>query len=203
MRKSFANVNTYVHRGQNVVSAKAFNRKDKNSEAQQAHRAGFKLLSDVYQSIGGFVDISFPVRPERLSPYNYFIALNLPGAIDNSGDVPVIDYSQLQISKGSLPGINVNTATLNNDGITLQCDSCFGYGRNSVADDVIVVLCKVKTGALYSSRQARGLEEQCSVNLAVPGLVRENIEFVYAFVLSADGKKASNSVQVRLSLAHI
>ncbi len=203
MAKSFANVNTYVHRGQNVVSAKAFNRKDKNSEAQQAHRAGFKLISDIYRSIGGFIDIGLPIRPERLSPYNYFIALNLPGAIDNSGEVPKMDYSLLQISKGSLPGINVNTATLNSDGVMLQCDSCLGYGKSSVADDVITVLCKLKTGAFYSTTQQRGTEAECTVNLPIPGVSHDNVEFIYAFVLSADGKKASNSVHVRLTMPHI
>ena len=203
MRKSFANVNTYVHRGQNVVSAKAFNRKDSNSEAQQAHRGGFKLLSDLNLSIGGFIETGFPVRPERQSPYNYFMALNLPGAIDNSGDVPVIDYSLLQISKGSLPAVVVNSATMNADGLTLECDSCVNYGTSVAADDVITVLCKAKTGALYFVRQPRGAEEQCTVNLAIPVAVRQSIEFIYAFVLSADGKKASNTVHVRLTLPHI
>ena len=203
MRKSFANVNTYVHRGQNVVSAKAFNRKDSNSEAQQAHRGGFKLLSDLNLSIGGFIETGFPVRPERQSPYNYFMALNLPGAIDNSGEMAVIDYDLLQISKGSLPGVVVNTATMTAEGLALQCDSCINYGTSVAADDVITVLCKSKTGALYFVRQPRGSEEQCTINLAIPALARQNIEFVYAFVLSSDGKKASNSVHVRLTLPHI
>ena len=203
MRKSFANVNTYVHRGQNVVSAKAFNRKDSNSEAQQAHRGGFKRLSDLNLSIGGFIETGFPVRPERQSPYNYFMALNLPGAIDNSGEMAVIDYDLLQISKGSLPGVVVNTATMTAEGLILQCDSCINYGTSVAADDVITVLCKAKTGALYFVRQPRGSEEQCTINLAIPALARQNIEFVYAFVLSSDGKKASNSVHVRLTLPHI
>ena len=199
MAKSFANVNTYVHKGQNVISAKAFNRKDRNSEAQQAHRAGFKLISDMYQSIGGFINAGFPVRPERQSPNNYFMALNLPNAIDNSGDVPVIDYSLLQISKGSLPGVEVLSATVTNGGITLDCHSCFGYGQNAVANDEITVLCRMKTGALYFKKQPRGSEETCQLVVPIPSVVKENIEFVYAFLTSADGKKASNSTYVEIS----
>jgi hypothetical protein len=199
MAKSFANVNTYVHKGQNVVSSKAFNRKDKNSEAQQAHRDGFKLLSDMNQSIGGFIEVGFPVRPEKQSPYNYFMSLNLPNAIDNSGEVPVIDYSLLQISKGSLQGVNVLSATVTNGGITLDCESCVGYGQSAVAEDLITVLCKSKNGALHFVKQPRGTEPECQLVLTVPSVVKENIEFVYAFVTSADGKKASNSVYVTLS----
>jgi hypothetical protein len=199
MAKSFANVNTYVHKGQNVISAKAFNRKDKNSEAQQAHRAGFKLISEVYNSIGGFINAGFPVRPETQSPYNYFMALNLPNAIDNSGDVPVIDYSLLQISKGSLPGVEVLSATVTNGGITLECESCFGYGQSAVVDDLITVLCRMKNGALYFKKQPRGSEETCQLVVSIPAVVKENIEFVYVFVTSTDGKKASNSMYVPIS----
>ncbi len=198
MAKSFANVNTYVHKGQNVVSAKAFNRKDKNSVAQQAHRGGFKLLSDINQSIGGFIESGLPVRPERQSAYNYFMALNLPNAIDNSAEVPVVDYSLLQIAKGSLPAVNVLSATFENNTITLECESCVAYTTNSVAEDLITVLCRTKNGALYFTKQLRGSETNCQLVVNVPVATKENIEFVYAFVTSADGKKASNSIYVKL-----
>ena len=199
MAKSFANVNTYVHRGQNVVSAKVFNRKDKNTEAQQAQRGSFKLISDVYQSIGGFIDSGFPVRPERQSPYNYFMSLNLPNAIDNSGEVPVIDYSLLQISKGNLPGVNVISTAVSNNVITLECESCFSYSKTAGADDLITVLCRTNKGALYFTKQARGSEDTCQLTVNVPSVVKENIDFVYAYVISADGKKASNSTHVTLT----
>ncbi len=199
MRKSMANFNTYVHRGQNVVSSKVFIRKDKNTDSQKAQRVSFKLVSDVYQSIGGFINTGFPVRPETHSPYNYFMALNLPNAIDNSGDVPVIDYSLLQIAKGSLPGVNVQSATVTAQGISLACESCLGYGLSAAADDQITVLCRMKSGALYFTKQARGSEETCQLVVNVPSVAKENIEFVYAFVTSADGKKASNTVFVPLT----
>lgn len=199
MAKSFANVNTYVHKGQNVVSAKAFNRKDPNTSAQQAHRSGFKLITDLYQAIGGFVETGFPVRPEKQSASNFFMALNLPNAIDNSGEVPVIDYSLLQIAKGGLPGVNVMSATVANDAITLECESCFDYSSNALTEDQITVLCRTKKGALYFTKQPRGNEPNCRIVVNVPGTTKENIEFVYVFVTTANGKKASNSVYVPLN----
>lgn len=199
MRKSFANVNTYVRNGQNVVSSKAFIRKNMNTDSQKAQRASFKLISDAYQSIGGFINIGFPVRPEKQSPYNYFMSLNLPNAIDNSSEVPVIDYSLLQISKGSLPGVNVLSATVTDDGISLDCDSCISYGMSAAADDQITVLCRTVNGALYFAKQPRGTDTECQLVLTVPSVAKENIKFVYAFVTSADGKKASNSLFVALT----
>lgn len=198
MRKSMANFNTYVNRGQNVVSSKAFNRKDKNSDLQKAQRASFKLASDTWGSLGGFAESGFPVRPERLSPYNYFMTLNLPNAINNSGDVPVINYELMQIAKGTLPVVNVSLATLSETGIALSCESNIDYPK-AAADDVVTVLAKTKAGALYVARQARGSEVFGLINVSMPNVSKADIEFVYVFVTSLDGKKASNSLFVEVN----
>ena len=199
MAKSFANVNTYVHKGQNVVSAKAFNRKDKNTELQKAQRASFKLISDAWSLLGGVAENGFPVRPEKQSPFNYFMSLNLPNAIDTSGDVPVINYELLQVAKGTLPGVQVISATVNNAGITLNCNSNIGFSRKVAADDVITVVANTQAGALYVARQPRGTQEECSLQLSLPNVSSDDIQFVYAFVSSADGKRASNSVYVPIN----
>jgi len=198
MRKSMANFNTYVHRGQNVVSSKAFNRKDKNSESQKAQRASFKLMGDVWASMGGYAEGGFPIRPEKLSAYNYFMTLNLPNAIDNSGDAPAINFKLLQVAKGTCPVVNVNSAIVNETGLTLSCTTNIDFPY-AAADDLVTVLVKCKTGALYAIREPRGSEVTCSYQLPMPNLAQENIEFIYAFVTTADGKKASNSMYVEVS----
>lgn len=197
MRKSMANFNTFVHKGQNVISSKAFNRKDSNTEAQQLHRARFKLISDAYQSLGGYGESGFPVRPERMSAFNQFMALNLPAAIDASGDVPVIDYSKMVIAKGTLAPVNDAKATFGATGITISCLSNIDFPKVSV-NDVVIVLGKLKTGALYAARQPRGNQATISVLLALPTVTANDMEFVYVFVTTVDGKKASNSVFVAL-----
>lgn len=191
------NFNTYVHRGQNVVSSKIFNRKDANTEAQQLQRACFKLMADFYQSMGGFIDAGFPVRPERYSPYNYFMYLNMPNAIDASGDAPVLIYEKLQLAKGTLAAVNVMSTTFNDTGLTLGGESNQDYPYSS-ADDVITVLVKARSGALYAKRQPRGSEEAWSVTVALPRSAGMVIDCVYLFATTADGKKASNSVYVPL-----
>lgn len=198
MRKSFANVNTYVHKGQNVVSAKSFNRKDANSAAQQAQRASFKLIADAYQSLGGFAESGFPVRPATQSAYNCFMSLNLPNAIDATGEIPVIDYSKLQIAKGSLPLVNVISAISGETGITVSYDSNIDF-PNAGADNVLIVLAKTKAGALYATHQPRGIDVIGSLLLPMTGVVKTDIEFVYLFLTTLDGKKASNSVFLEIS----
>jgi hypothetical protein len=195
MAKSFANVNTYVHKGQNVISAKAFNRKDKNTEAQQSQRTSFKLISDAWASLGGFGESGFPSRPEKLSAFNVFMSLNLPNAIDSTGDVSVIDYSLLQVSKGSLPGVDDVKVEINAAGITFTGDTLLDYPK-ALTTDVITVLLKKANGALKAVKQPRGEGETFSAQIALPGITAADVEFVYVFVNSADGTKASNSVYV-------
>lgn len=199
MKKSYANVNTYVHKGQNVISAKAFNRKDANTDAQKAHRAGFKLMGDFWNSLGGYANGCFPGRLEKQSPYNYFMALNMPGAIDNTGEAPVIRYSELQISKGMLPRVTVNSAVINATGMELDCESRVDFPKAG-ADDVVTVLAKTKAGALYTLRQARGSEENMLLQVAMPEKAKADLECVYVFVTSADGKRVSNSVFVEVGM---
>lgn len=198
MAKSFANVNTYVHKGQNVVSAKAFNRKDANTDLQKSHRASFKLISEAYQSLAGFAVAGFPVRPERQSAYNVFMAVNLPAAIDNTGEFPVVNYSKLQIAKGTLPPVNVSAATLNAGQVELQLNTNINFPKSS-ATDVLMFLLKTKEGALYSVQAERGSELTSSINLMIPDLLAAQIEFAYIFMTSKDGKKASNSVWVSIN----
>ncbi len=197
MAKSFANVNTYVHKGQNVISAKAFNRKDKNTEAQQNQRTSFKLMSDAWASLGGFGESGFPVRPEKLSAFNVFMSLNLPSAIDNTSDVPVIDYSKMQIAKGSLPGVEDVKVEFTAAGITLTGDTRIEMPK-ALATDVLTVIAQKTNGVIKAVRATRGESVTFSVQLAMPGITAADIEYVYVFVNSADGSKVSNSVYVPL-----
>ncbi len=197
MGKSFANVNTYVHRGQNVISAKAFNRRDPNTEAQQNHRNCFKLVSDAWVSLGGYCENGFPLRPQKQTAFNAFVSLNLPGAIDNSGDAPVIDYSALQVSKGSLPGVDNVRASITAQGLTVSGETLVDHAK-AQARDMITVLVKRVNKPVKAIRIARGTEADFTVQFELPDIKAAEVEYVYAFANSADGKKASNSVFVAL-----
>jgi len=195
MRKSYANVNTFVHKGQNVISAKPFNRKDKNSDAQKAQRANFKLISDTWVWVGGFAEAGLLNLPQSQSPYNVFMTMNLPGAIDNSGEVPVIDYPKLQIAKGTLSAVEVISTSVVASVLTVNYDSLMDYPHVD-ATDVITVLVKTLRGAVYFTRQARGDVHEGILLVQMRNVVLAEIECVYLFTTTADGKKASNSVFV-------
>ena len=195
MSKSYANVNTYVHKGQNVVSAKAFNRKDKNTDAQKAQRSSFKLIADIYGSLGGYAELGFPVRPERQSAYNAFVAANLPSAIDITGEIPVIDYSNLKIAKGSLIGVLVLSAIVADGALTLTGKSNSDFPKAN-ATDLIRLVVKTTVGNVYAAEQLRGIDNEMLIVLPMQDVSPQDIECAYVFVTTSDGKKASNSVYV-------
>jgi len=197
MSGSMANFATYTRFGKNIIRSKAFQPKDANSVSQIAQRASFKLIVNAYQSFGGITDISFPKRPEDQIPYNAFMAANLPSAIDKSGATPVIDYSKMVVSNGSLPKVTVPTATTGDAGITL------GYKTDVLdpkvfANDEVIAFALLKSGELILNRKPRGNEPVGTITLNYNGIIAANVECCYLFVLSADGSNASDSTYVEV-----
>jgi len=199
LRKSFANVTTYSLNGQNIIRAKAFLPKNPKTVAQNMHRASFKLISLTYQSFGGYADPGFVERKRTLSAYNAFMATNLTKAIDKTGAEPVVDYSKLLISKGSLPPVKVvGKAEMNeNNTITANFETNIGLPKIA-ANDEIILLILAQSGVIYSARQARGTKKEDSIFLVYRNLNVNDIKCCYIMTLSADGKKASNSVYVEI-----
>ncbi|MEI7502773.1 MAG: DUF6266 family protein [Paludibacter sp.] len=197
LRKSFANVTAYTLNGQNIIRAKAFNPKNPKTVAQTMQRTGFKLISQAYQSFGQYTELGFVERKGNFTAYNAFFAANLQNAIDKTGAEPVIDYSKLLISKGSLPPVSVSDCVLNDNVITLNYLTKNRLPKVSTTDE-IVLLAILKSGAIYVARQVRGNEFSDSIELTDRNLNQIDLICCYIFALSADGKRASNSVYVEI-----
>ncbi len=198
MRRSMANFVTTVYRGQNIIKKKVFMPRNVNSPAQQDQRASFKLIVDAYNSFGGITDEGFPGRPRTYSPYNAFVEANLNSAIDNTGDTPVIDYSKLRVSDGSLPVLVINGSTTGAAGITITYESDLHTPKVD-ATDQIVAFVKLKKGSLLVARQARGKDAISTILIPYPGIAAADVVCCYAYVLNEDGTKVSKSVFVQVS----
>jgi len=195
MSGSMANFNTYTRYGENIISSRAFARKDANSVSQIAQRASFKLMVNAYKSFGGIPKLSFKDRLEKQTIFSAFIAANLPEAINKTGAVPVIDYSKLLVSKGTLLPVAVPSAEASASGITLTYKTGTDTPGVSTKDEV-VALGKTKTGELIVARQVRGSEKTATILIPYPGIAANQVECCYLFVLNEDGSNASNSTYV-------
>jgi hypothetical protein len=187
-----ANFSTYSRDGKNIVRSKAFNRKDANSDLQKKQRACFKCVVMAYQQVSSVAYVGFPVRHAGISAYNAFISANLPKAVDMTDIVPKINYRRLMVAKGTLPSVSVTDVAEDNAGITIKY---FGkvYFPKANETDWIVALAMTKDGAAATVRQQRGGDANGILSIALPHADVSDIEFVYLFTLSANGKIASDS----------
>jgi len=195
MRQSMANFVTTVYRGQNVIRAKVFMPKNVNSIAQQKQRASFKLILNAYEALGGMSDIGFPKRPVIFSPFNAFMVANLPSAVNKTAAVPVIDYTKLVVSNGTLPKVIVQTAVAGTGGITLSYKTAILAPKVSATDEV-VALALLKSGELIIARQARGSQGLGTILIAYSGINADEVECCYLFVVKEDGSNVSDSTYV-------
>jgi len=195
MSGSMANFNTYTRYGENIISSKAYERKDAKTVSQIAQRASFKLIVNAYKSFGGIPMLSFKDRQVNQTIFNAFVAANLPEAINKTRAVPVIDYSKLLVSKGTLLPVAAPSAEVSASGITLTYKTDALTPGVSTKDEV-VALAKTKAGELIVARQVRGSEKTATILIPYPGIAANQVECCYLFVLNEDGSNASDSTYV-------
>ena len=197
MRKSMGNFTTTSYNGKNIIRSKAFQKKDAKSKKQLNHRLKISLIADVYNSFGGLISLGFPENSFGKSPYNMFLAANLASAFDQTGEVPVISYPLLVVSKGTLHKVKIAETHASAEGITITYETYIGL-PNISADDEIIAFAKLKNGELVIERQPRGSGVTETILLEYTDLQIEDVECCYVFARSRAGKKASNSVYVSL-----
>jgi hypothetical protein len=195
MSGSMGNFTNTVYRGLNVVKAKAFMPKNANTIAQQKQRASFKLIVDAYEALGGITDIGFPKRSFLISPFNAFVEANLPYAVDNSGAVPLIDYTKLVVSDGSLPKVVVPSAVAGATGITLSYKTSSTTPKVKATDEV-VAFALLNTGELIIERQVRGASAIATILLPYADIQAADVECCFLFVVKEDGSNVSKSTYV-------
>ena len=198
MSGTVANFVTSTRGSKNLVRSKAFNPRNANTAAQQLQRACFSLVVDEYQSWGGITDLGFPEYSEGQSAYNLFMAANLPGAIDKSGAEPIIDYSLLQVSAGSLPIVVVGNVTVGAAGISISYQTNVRIPKINATDEVVAIA-KTNIGEILMDTKARGAETTGTILIDYPGIKAADVKCCYLFVRSADGSKASRSVHIPIN----
>ena len=197
MSGSMANFATYKRFGKNIIRSKAFEPKDANTVSQKAQRASFKLIVKAYQSFGGITNMAFPKRAENQTPFNAFVAANLPEAINKAGQAPVIDYNLLTVSDGSIPVVIVTDATIGAAGITI------GYKTPAktpkvLASDEVIAFALLKSGEVITESKARGNQPISTILLPYADINAADVVCCYVFALNADGSNASKSTFVQV-----
>ena len=197
MSGSVANFVTSTRNGQNEIRSKAFNRRDAKTEAQQKQRDGFRMIGELFPMLGSIPQEGFAQRASSSSVYAAFMAANLSGGIDKSGDVAAVDYANLKVADGTLSVPIVKSGTLSAQGISITYLSSL-KNRLNLPTDELVALALTRTGELWIERQPRGVAEQSTILIPLEGAVADDVLGVYLFSKRADGSKVSKSVYVQL-----
>ena len=182
---------------QNIVRTKTFKHRDANSEAQQMQRGGFKMIGELFPMLGSIPEEGFAQRASESSVFAAFMAANLSGAIDKSGNVAVIDYTKLKVASGTLTMPVVKMATLDATGVSIDYLPML-KNRVNLATDEMVVLALLKTGELWIERQPRGEGVTATILIPIENVTADDLLGVYLFAKRADGSKVSNSVYVTI-----
>jgi hypothetical protein len=198
MRGSYGN-NTFVrYAKKNIVRAKPLNIKDAKTKKQLRHRQKFRLLVNIYQTVGDIIDTGFLQLKNGMTSYNMYISNNIKTAFDKTSEEPIIDYSRLLVSKGLIPRMNVLESRVGDEGIIINYETSIGLPKVSATDE-LTAFARLKNDDFVITTQTRGCEETCSMVMEYPGLNREDVVFCYLFARSADGKMSSNSVYVKVN----
>lgn len=181
----------------NIVRAKSFSYRDAKTTAQLMQREGLKMIGKLFPMLGSIPEEGFAQRDSESSVYAAFMAANLSGAIDKSGEVAAIDYSKLKLAVGTLSEPTVNSATLIDGVVSIEYKPKLG-NRVNLPTDELVALVLTNSGELWESRQVRGDLAVATIAIPVEDAVAADVLGVYLFAKRADGSKVSDSVFVPL-----
>ena len=193
LSKSFGNLTTCRTKGTNIVKEKVTQVFNPRTLAQRKQRLRMKKaveLCSVYDSVLG---IGFPSRPVNYTPDNLFVKLNQQ-AIDVSDTLEVtVDYDRVVVSAGNrrLPGMQVS---VNEAGSQLTfTHEAEEFMRHAADDDCLyaaVLETTMQRLKLFALNERKDTE---AATVALPQGWNADSLCIYVFVVSKDGKNASNS----------
>lgn len=175
--------------GQNIVKQMPASYNDKKSTMQLDQRSAFKNTLEWFQSLNAAVSIGFVERQPIHSAYNAFMSDNVNKGVSEAG----VSWNELNVSKGSLvnPNIAMHTGNVNNKlNFTWDDDS---DGSNKLETDkvVVTVIEPISKEVLVVSDSATRADG--TLQATIPATMVGKELQTYAFVVRADGKKASTS----------
>lgn len=87
----------------NVMRAKMSHQTNPNSPSQAAQRFKYNFILSLYQANKAYINIGLKGRDQKRSIYNFFQNQNIKSIfIDDFPNLPTVDYSKIQFSKGLL-----------------------------------------------------------------------------------------------------
>lgn len=188
------NVGRYVN-GENIFSVKPHKSSKPSSERQVNHRTGFGLMMGQVGLFSGAIAIGFKNNNARLAPGNAALRYNLEKALAGTAPDYTINYAEFSISRGKLAPV-ANAAVIGATADAGALDFTWvlntGYGESDPKDTVKVYIHTPEIDHLITNPTVV-LRSALKLKMVVPFDFIGKPLHCYMMIVSADGKKVSNS----------
>lgn len=197
--KKSAGEQTFCQRKGKTIAKMKIDENKSKTPSQQKQRARWRRLSNLELLFDTVSSISFPSRPKNLSYHNAFMQANLDAVSVNDELETTVDYARILCAKGRL---TVPHTTVEYDPETRQLTfthKAESNGRMKEVSDMLYAVVVEKEQKETEVVELNRRSENDPVSFTLPEeWSKEELE-VYVFVLSANGRKASDSKHLTLA----
>ncbi len=201
VRKSVGNITMYAGaNGFSIARGKKSTIRNPRTPAQMAQRARLKALQETSMHFAMAAELGFPGRKAGHSFYNAFVKENMQAVSVDEAYQPTIDYEKIVCAAGGLQHGTV-TISLRDDGtgVVVNQEPRKYWSTLAKPTDVLYVVIYEKTGNEMLVEPCTNRQEGGETSIDFDkGWVKENLVF-YAFMLTKDKQKASNSKMLTLA----
>jgi hypothetical protein len=163
-----------------------------SSTAQLAQRAKFALAAGFIRSLGALVNFSFKDAGQNMTGKNSALSYALKNAVIGQYPELAIDYSLVQVARGTLPNANSPAAAAQTQGrIAFTWENNSGTGQAGTRDKAILVAYLPERDACVFAKTAD--RSAGSATLDVPSFAGREVHTWLAFI-TEKGEDVSPSI---------
>lgn len=180
--------------GKSYLRAVETSRKDPNTAAQQKQRNFYKDVVDFLTPICSYIDKGIVPYDKNTTSYNVALSQIMKEASVETEEAKSIDYSKVEVSKGSLRGVDNVTATYSDGKMTFSwVDDSSEEERVSASDNVMPMVYNIdKQRAVFKLKSFT--RSDASAVLDVPSHWSGDKVVAYVGVRNDELNKCSDSI---------
>lgn len=182
-------------RGKNIIRSLPKASKKQPTQAQVQQRTKFGFTQQFVYPLKPLFNLYFGNPAGYKSRTNIAVSYFIKEVVSLSNDVATINFDKILVSKGDLTSLKSFTTTFNGLQTTMNWTNNAGQGNADASDLLVVaVFCEDINEWFVFEDIAQRMEETAVFSL--PGYVGTGVRYMYFFLHTANGKKASTSIRL-------
>lgn len=185
-------------KGKNVLRSKPSSVSNPNSPGQLEQRSKLRKAVAFYRSLAAVVNLGFQQMANGMSNYNAFIREALKsGAFSGTDLLPITDFAALQLSKGTLEGVEVSGVTAIAGQSLITLDTELATQEGSLQTDVMRAVAFDANGNNITSQIEPFQRDAESIELNLTrALVAAETIHIYVYAEQPSTRRVSNSQHI-------